>query len=250
MELPTSDIVHQIIFNTQTSHTSIMNKLMVHSRQVIASILLFSALGIFGDRAVADSDPFYQAIARTQNRQHSQAIEELDTLGSQFQQQGDLTNAYRSQAMASFIRYELDPYKYGRYRPDWYHTSSCWGGAPIGCYGMSWVEPPTAVGNFGGLLIFDSPRANTPVGSTPMPDGLLDAVVVPKLNANEQVSVLCHIISGPRKNQSAIALVTYNAQLNKFTKIRKAWYTDRQTKRIKSIEPRKVTCPDPYDPEA
>jgi hypothetical protein len=227
-----------------------MNQLMLRPRQIVASILLFSVSNIFGSQAIADNDPFYQAIAKTHNRQNSQAISELDTLGSQFQQQGDLTNAYRSQAMASFIRYELDPYKYGRYRPDWHHGGSCWGWAPISCYGMSWVEPPTAVGNFGGILIFDSPQTDFPTSGTAMPNGVLDAVVVPKLNAKETVSVLCRVTSGSKRNQNAVALVTYDAQRNKFTKVRKAWYTDHQTKRIKSIEPRKVTCPDPYDPEA
>jgi ABC-type sulfate transport system substrate-binding protein len=40
----------------------------------------------------------------------------------------------------------------------------------------------------------------------------------------------------------ALALVTYDANRNKYTKIRKAWYTDFQTKRIQSIEPNRVSC--------
>lgn len=232
---------------------------MDYPKRTIVSILSIVSFGTISTQAIAVSDPFYQALAKTQKQQYTQASQDLETLGRKFQRQGDLTNAYRSQATALLIRYERDLLaeyqKKGSFSvQNWIRFGSCWGPGVDAINGVggcntsvSWVEPPTTIKKFGGLVVFNnhlnysSTEATQPQG-TPSIRGILDTVVVPKLKANESVTSFCKITSGSRKNQGALALVTYDANRNKFTKIRKAWYTDFQTKRIRPIETNRVSC--------
>jgi hypothetical protein len=73
-------------------------------------------------------------------------------------------------------------------------------------------------------------------------NGILDTVVVPKLRDNETVEQLCEITGGERKGQGALAIASYDAKLEKFTRIRQAWYTDLKSKRILPTDPKQVRC--------
>jgi hypothetical protein len=232
---------------------------MDYQKKTIVYILAIASFGTIATQAVAVSDPFYQALAKTQKQQYTQASQELEAIGRKFQGQGNLTDAYRNQATASLIRYERDSLaeyqKKGSVTvPNWIRFGSCWGpgvdaiNGVGGCsMSVSWVEPPTIIKKFSGLVVLNNHLSYasteaTQAQGTPSINGILDAVVVPKLKANELVTSFCKITSGSRKDQAALALVTYDANRNKYTKIRKAWYTDFQTKRIQSIEPNRVSC--------
>jgi hypothetical protein len=237
---------------------------MSYARKTIISALVASALCTTSTQAFADSDHFHQSLSKTQKQEHSQAAKELEILGRQLQKRGDLANAYRSQAATSLIRYELDPYRYstpytykggeqGYHSPEWYHLSSCWSNDQDGfsggsCnFGIGWVEPPTDIKNFGGIVVFDN-NLNTSASKNNV-RGILDIAIVPKLRANESVVSSCETTSSVGKKQGVLALVTYNARSKKYTKIRQAWYPDIQAKRFQPIDAKKVTCPIPYDPE-
>jgi hypothetical protein len=237
---------------------------MTYLRKIITSVLVLASFGSTATQVLAESDPFYQALSKTQEQEYSLSAKELETLGRQLQRRGDLVNAYRSQAASSSIRYNLDPYQYskpytyqdgykGYHGPDWYHLSSCWSNDQDGfsggsCeFGIEWSEPPTNIKNFGGVIILSN--ALTTASSEKRHRGILDMVVVPKLKVNESVVSSCETTNSVGKKQGILALVTYNAKMNKFTKIRQAWYPDIQAKRLKPIDSKLVNCPDPYDPE-
>jgi hypothetical protein len=232
---------------------------MDYPKRTIVYILAIASFSTIATQAVAVSDPFYQALAKTQKQQYTEASQDLEALGRKLQSQGDLTNAYRSQATASMIRYERDSLaEYKRTgsfsKPDWIRFGSCWGpgvdaiNGTGGCsLSVSWVEPPTTIKKFGGLVVLDTHMGYSSTEASQTQGGpsivsISDTVVVPKFNANELVTSFCKITTGSRKNQGALALATYDSKRNKYTKIRRAWYTDFQTKRIQPIEPKYITC--------
>jgi hypothetical protein len=234
---------------------------MNYLQKISTSFLTITFFSSIIHPAFAETDQFYQALSKTQEQENSLAAKDLEILGLQLQKRGDLTNAYRSQATSILIRERLDPYQYaipstvrkGAYnRPDWYHLDSCWSNDRDGfsggsCqFGIGWMEPPTNIKNFGGIIILDNQlTTNSPKTNI---RGFLDTVVVPKLKVNESVESSCEITNNGKK-QGVLALVTYNAKLKKFTKIRQAWYPNIQAKRLQPIDAKRVTCPVPYDPE-
>lgn len=237
---------------------------MTYLQKTSTSILAVAFSGFVVLPALADSEKFYQALSKTQEQEHSLAARELENLGQQLQRRGDLANAYRSQATSILIQYDFDPYRYavpststfrkGEYnRPDWYVLSSCWSNDRDGfsggsCeFGISWTQPPTKIKNFGGVIALSNKLKVS--SSKENLRGILDAVAIPKLKANESVISSCEITSSSGKKQGVLALVTYNAKLKKYTKVRQAWYPNVQVKRLQSVDSKKVTCPPPYDPE-
>lgn len=207
--------------------------------------------------SAAVDNPFYEALSKTQSQQFTEASEELDALGVAFQQKGDRVNAYRSQATAAAIRrhrdYVAEYKKNGSGTiPTWWKFGSCWGtgvdavNGVGGCpFGVEWVQPPTKVKNMGGIITFtnhlgySSPEQEKGAAAI---KGFLDTAVVPMLKPNETVTSFCKITGGANKGQSALAVVTYNKKRDKYIKIRQAWYTDFQVKRIKSVTPNLVRC--------
>jgi hypothetical protein len=225
------------------------------SRQQTLAFLLLSALttssACLTSTALANSDPFYQALAKTQKQQFDEAIKDLDSIGRQAQKQGKTLAAYRSQATASMLRYNRGDYKESSV-PEWYHFGACWGDKQLSCdagYGVEWAEPPTKIKGFGGIINLDKHLGyKNPDRPTTSIRGLVDTVVVPKLQANESVVSRCQVNSGKFKDDQAVALVTYDAKQQKYTKIRRAWYPNLQTNRIESIGTNQVTCADPEVP--
>jgi hypothetical protein len=235
---------------------------MTYLQKIITSILAITFYGSILSPALADSDPFYQALSKTQKQEHSLAAKDLEILGRQLQKRGDLANAYRSQATSTLIRENLDPYQYavpstvikGGYNlPDWYRFGSCWSNDRDGFSGGScefsvgWMEPPTNIKNFGGIVILKNQLTTPPTKNSIQ--GILDTVVVPRLKANESVVSSCETTNNNGKKQGILALVTYNSKLNTYTKIRRAWYPNIQAKRLQPVDPKRVICPPPYDPE-
>jgi hypothetical protein len=235
---------------------------MTYSRKISVPVLAVVFFSSIIHPALAETDQFYQALSKTQEQENSLAAKDLEILGRQLQKRGDLVNAYRSQATSTLIRERLDPYQYavpstarkGAYnRPDWYHLDSCWSNDRDGfsggsCeFGIGWMEPPTNIKNFGGVVILDNKLTSS--SSKDNVRGILDTVVLPKLKANESVVSSCTITNISGKKQGVLALVTYNAKSKKFTKIRQAWYPNIQAKRLQAVDSKQVTCPIPYDPE-
>jgi hypothetical protein len=229
---------------------------MTSSRRIVfSSLLLITFFITVSTQAKVNFSSFDQALAKTQKQQYTEAIQDLEVLSRQLKKRGDISNAYRSKATAEYIRYKKDSlatYKEkGSYSatPDWINFSTCIGSdtkiKEEGCFGATWVIPRTDINNFGGLIVFDNHLEYFKGASV---RGILDTVVVPKLRANELVLGFCTTNSGARKT-AAFALVTYNAKQDKYTNIRRAWYPDFQAKRLKPIDPKRVSCPDPYNPE-
>jgi hypothetical protein len=227
------------------------NQFMISPQKTIASILLVVAsLNTFSTQVIAGSGSFRQALAKTQQQQYTEAIQDLGILGRQLQKQGDIFNAYRSQATASVIRHERDSlteYKEKGARsalPVWRRFGTCLNSdknnKEESCFGASWVTPITNIKNFGGLVVFDNHLEY--INGSASIRGILDTAVVPRLQNNELVTSFCKINSGAKKGQQALALVTYNAKQNKYTKIRQAWYPDFQTRRIQQVKTNLVSC--------
>jgi hypothetical protein len=237
---------------------------LMRTPQGIATILVAATL-CTTSQAFANSDRFYAALAKTEKQQFTAASQELEKLGQQYLQKGDRLNAYRSQATAALIRYERDSlaeYKQkGKYSttPNWVGFGSCWASArktdnnDSCAFGVNWTTPPTKIKNYGGLITLDKHLGYFPPNpaqgqAAASIRGIVDAVVVPKLNNSENITSSCKVIAGINEGEGALALVTYDNKLNKYTKIRQAWYTDFQARRILTIDPTLVSCPDPEVP--
>lgn len=231
---------------------------MNSSQKIIAStLLLTTSFSTIPAQVMASPNSFDQVLVKTQKQQYTEAIQDLEALSRRFQKQGDSINTYRSQATISVLHYYQDSLAERKEKgsnsakPNWIRFDTCLDSGTKnkeeGCFGASWVTPPTNVKNFGGLVVFDN-HLEYFQNSFPI-RGILDVAVVPKLRANELVTSLCEINSGARKSQQAFALVTHNVKQDKYTKIRRAWYPDFQTKRLKSIDPKRISCSDPYNPE-
>jgi hypothetical protein len=207
--------------------------------------------------SVAVSDPFYEALSKTQSQQYTEAGEELDALGAKFQRRGDRVNAYRSQATAAAIRHQRDYVAENKKNgagtvPAWWRFGSCWGpgvdayNGVGGCaFSVEWLQPPTKVKNMGGIITFTNHLEYEPERGSAAINGFLDTAVVPMLKTNETVTSFCKITGGVNRGQSALAVATYDKKQSKYVKIRQAWYTDFQAKRIKSVKPNLVACTSP-----
>ncbi len=236
--------------------------MLTYPQKTSISILGITFLSSVAFPALANPSQFYQALAKTQKGDHSLAIKDLEILGSQLRERGDLINAYRSEATSILINYDLNSDQYavpstsikGLYnRPNWYIFDSCWSNNGDGfsggsCeFGIGWMQPPTKTKNFGGVIILTNRLSpNLSKGDI---NGFLDAVVIPKLKSNETVISSCESANSFGKKQNVLALTTFNSKLNKYTKIRQAWYPNIQMKRLQPIDAKRVTCPPPYDPE-
>jgi hypothetical protein len=218
-----------------------------------AVVLSIFINGFLATNVKSQSSSFYESIAKTQNQKYTEASDNLEALGRKFKRQGNTSNAYRSLATAAYIRYERDSlltYKrtgsHGA-KPDWVQMA-CWGegtgtdsvtGQTSCKFGAGWVYPSTSIKNFGGLVVLQNLLGYHDGAAI---SGILDTVVVPKLKNNETIEQLCEITTGEKKGQGALAIATYDSKLEKFTKIRQAWYTDFNAKRIRSVNPTQVKC--------
>jgi hypothetical protein len=205
--------------------------------------------------SLAAPDPFYRALAKTQQQQFTAASQDLENLGRQAQRRGQTSIAYRYLATASLIRFNRDRLAYIQKNdesptlPSWYHFGSTLGRNEQGdkTFAVEWAAPPTSISGFGGLIILNNHLGylKTPNVAGASIDGIVDTAIVPKLKTNETVLSTCTITSGTRKNKSAIALVTYDPQQKKYLTPRRAWYLNLQSKRIQTIETQNISCPDP-----
>lgn len=236
---------------------------MSYSGKKVALTLACSALMTATTivQSKAASDPFYDALNKTQSQQFTEASQDLDSLSAKFQRKGDRINSYRAKATADVIRYhqgriaEYNENSSSRSRPKWYILSSCWGpgvdaiNGVGGCpFVIDWLQPPTKFSNMGGIIVLTNPNPLGQVPSTLSPNssapiyGFLDAVVVPTLKTNETVTSFCKITKGKNQGQGAIAIATFSKKQNKFINLRRAWYTDFQSKRIKLIDSSLISC--------
>jgi hypothetical protein len=205
--------------------------------------------------SLAAPDPFYRALAKTQQQQFTAASQDLENLGRQAKRRGQTSIAYRYLATASLIRYNRDRLAYIQKNdqspvlPDWYYFGSTLSRNAQGkkTFAVEWAAPPTSISGFGGLIILNNYLGylRTPNVAGASIDGIVDTAIVPQLKTNETVLSTCTIMSGTRKNKPAIALVTYDPQQKKYQTPRRAWYLDLQSKRIKSIGTQNISCPDP-----
>ncbi len=97
----------------------------------------------------------------------------------------------------------------------------------------------------GGIVTFTNHLGYEPERGSAVIHGFFDTAVVPMLKTNETVTSFCKITGGVNKDQSALAVATYDKKQDKYVKIRQAWYTDFQAKRIKSVKPSLVACTSP-----
>jgi hypothetical protein len=228
---------------------------MSYLKAIFILALTTSALVNSATIATSANDPFYTALDKTQQKRFTEAASELDALAVRYQRKGDYTNAYRSQATAEVIRYERD-YNANkeagissRSRKDWVVSGSClYGVSPVtkkedSCaFGLGYYKPPTKFKNMGGVVVLDSSIGRTPIQKNPV-NGLLDVLVVPKIEPNEELRIIaCNIASGSRKGQRTVALASLNKDGYEVLSIRQAWYPDIESKRFQSVNPKLVKC--------
>ncbi len=223
---------------------------MPHQQKIFAFLFSFISWSVLSS-AIAATEPFYRAIAKTQKLQFTEAVKELEALSRQAKQRGDLAAAYRSKATALAIQSDVDWRGFGRLNhlpiePTQKYLGTCLEDCK---FGLEWIDPATVFEGFGGIIILSNslrkPGSEVNVERTL---GILDVVIVPKMQIDEIIDYNhCKIISGALRDKRVITLVKYSSAPNKNPIIRRAWYPNLQTKRLQIVPPRQVFCADPEE---
>jgi hypothetical protein len=223
---------------------------MSYQRKIVSSLCTFISLGVIPS-AIAATDPFYMAIAKTQKLQFTEAVKALETISWQAKKRGDMAAAYRSKATALAIQSDIDRRGFGRLEhlpivPNQKYSGACLEDCK---FGLEWVDPATVFDGFGGIITLDNNLRKPDSKQKERTFGILDVVVVPKMQADELIEhSYCKINSGVLRDKTVIALVKYSPDQNRYIKIRRAWYPNLQTKRLQVIPPRQISCADPEQP--
>ncbi len=194
---------------------------------------------------------FQQALRKTQKQDFRGAIATLKQATTLFRQDGQLGQAYKSQALATYLTWNLKNVA----PPNWYGSGSCFG-TPVCQYITTHITPDFSQGNqgfkkndYGGLLMLLKPvryRPSSTGGQTPV-NAVLGVQLTPKLMSEEYVAIgSCQINSKPDSEIVALVKVTPTDQQQElFTKIRQAWRINLKTEKIEPIPTKGLTCVNP-----
>jgi hypothetical protein len=194
---------------------------------------------------------FQQALRKTQTQDFRGAIATLKRATTLFRQGGQLEQAYKSQAIAEYLTWDLKNVE----PPNWYSSGSCLG-TPVCQYITTHITPnfdqnhqDVKKNDHGGLLMLLKPlryRPSSTGGQTPV-NAVLDVQLVPKLMSQEYVTIgSCHLNGKPDSEIVALVKITPSDQQQElFTKIRQAWRINLKTEKIEPIPTKGITCVNP-----
>jgi hypothetical protein len=194
---------------------------------------------------------FQQALRKTQKQDFRGAIATLKQATTLFRQDEKLAQAYKSQALAEYLTWNLKNVE----PPNWYGSGSCFG-VPICQYITTHITPDFSQSHqginkndYGGVLMLLKPvryRPSSTGGQTPV-NAVLDVQLTPKLMSEEYVAIgSCQLNGKPDSEIVALIKVTpSDQQQDLFTKIRQAWRINLKAEKIEPIPTKGLTCVNP-----
>lgn len=220
----------------------------------LTTILLVGFIALTGlkNPTQAQLSLFDSALSKTQTEKFEEALDDLNRAADFFDQHHGYENAYKSRAVITYLTEEIERQKAlsnGELRelPEWYKLGRCIGGNFSCEHSVSWANPGTTETSLGGVLILKKllREVQNPDGSSYPINALMDAQVVPKLQAGEWLSSECNL---PGQKDVVILAVFQrtgfeNADL--YTQIRRAWRVNIDTQKIETISPRNIACINP-----
>jgi hypothetical protein len=195
---------------------------------------------------------YNQGIAKTGREDYRGAIADFQQAANLFNQSGNLSNAYKSQILATYWQYSAEriqpPTSSTNPLPGWYIGGRCLElGNQICKYSVVFVNPGTARTNFGGVVILEENlrMLNQPDGTGQPINAVLDAQTVPKVREGEYFATSCQM--GRRRQSLTQNLFAAIAQTNgyenaEFYPARLAWRINLTTKKIESIPATNIQC--------
>ncbi len=224
------------------------------------SIIFLSAVTLLGcfsgamqaqPRSQTRAEEVYnRGIAKTRQEDYRGAIASFQQAATLFNQSGNLSNAYKSQALATYLQFTSeriqrttpsnDPL------PSWYVGGSCLG-IPVCKYGVVFVNPGAERTNFGGVIILEEKlrMLNRPDGTGEPINAVLDVQIVPKLRRGEYFTSNCQMRGRRTQNLFAAIAQTTGYENADFYPARLAWRINLTGKKIESIPATNIQCENP-----
>ncbi|MFB2981677.1 hypothetical protein [Microseira sp. BLCC-F43] len=193
---------------------------------------------------------YNQGIAKTRQEDYQGAIADFQQAATLFNQSGNLSNAYKSQALGTYWQFTAEriqrPTPSTDPLPSWYLGGSCVG-IPLCKYGVAFVNPGAERTNFGGIIILEENlrMLNRPDGTGEPINAVLDVQTVPKLRRGEYWQTNCQMRERRTQNIFVALAQTNGYQNANFYPARLAWRINLTSKKIESIPATNIQCENP-----
>lgn len=193
---------------------------------------------------------YNRGIAKTSQEDYRGAIADFQQAANLFNQSGNLSNAYKSQTLATYWQYTAERLQSttptNEALPGWYVGGSCLG-IPICKYSVVFVNPGRERTNFGGIVILEENlrMLNRPDGTGEPINAVLDAQTVPKLRQGEYFALSCQMRGRRTQNLFAAIAQTNGYENADFYPARLAWRINLTSKKIESIPATNIQCENP-----
>ncbi|GET36852.1 hypothetical protein [Microseira wollei] len=194
---------------------------------------------------------YNQGIAKTGREDYRGAIADFQQAATLFNQSGNLSNAYKSQALATYWQLTFERIQRttpsNESLPGWYVGGSCVGN-PVCKYSVVFVNPGAESSNFGGVVILEEKlrMLNRPDGTGEPINAVLDAQTVPKLRQGEYFAQIgCQMRRGRTQNLFVAIAQTNGYENADFYPARLAWRINLTSKKIESIPATNIRCENP-----
>ncbi len=216
------------------------------------SLLIILILGCLVIPLQAQQELFNSALNKTEKEDFKNAIEDLHKAANFFEEKKDLANAYKSKAIITYIKENLNREKIFIKNehhelpslPEWYKSGKCIGEKYTCEYGIEWVKPNTKGTDFDGILILTKQiRMLTKNDGRGIPvNGILDAEIIPKIKPGEWLNYNCELEG--KADSTIMAIVQIKGFENKdlYTKVRQAWKINTAKQKIENIPTKNVAC--------
>ncbi|HAX78348.1 MAG TPA: hypothetical protein DCY88_21625 [Cyanobacteria bacterium UBA11372] len=193
---------------------------------------------------------YNQGIAKTRREDYRGAIADFQQAATLFNQSGNLSNAYKSQALATYWQFSADRLQRTTRGndplPSWYVGGACLPNTDCK-YSVTFVNPGAERTNFGGIIILEENlrMLNRPDGTGEPIEAVLDVQTVPKLRRGEYWQSNCQM-RGSRTQNIFVAIAQTNGYENAdFYPARLAWRINLTSKKIESIPATNIRCENP-----
>ncbi len=193
---------------------------------------------------------YNRGIAKTRREDYRGAIADFQQAATLFNQSGNLSNAYKSQALATYWRNNADRLapttSNNAALPNWYVGGACLPNTDCK-YALVFANPGAERTNFGGIIILEENlrMLNRPDGSGLPINAVLDVQTAPKLRRGEYFSPICQMRGRRTQNLFAAIAQTRGYQNDDFYPARLAWRINLTTKKIESIPATNIRCENP-----
>jgi hypothetical protein len=192
---------------------------------------------------------YNRGIAKTRQEDYGGAIADFQQAANLFRQSGNLSNAYKSQTLATY--WEFSAERIQRRTPSntplprWYVSGTCFG-EPTCKYSAVFINPSAERTNFGGVIVLEENlrMMTRPDGTGEPINAVLDVQTIPKLRRGEYWQSSCQMRG--RTTPGLFAIAQTNGYENAdFYPARLAWRINSTTKKIESIPATNIRCENP-----